>query len=39
MKKMMQTREEQDAAYQQIMTSLFKYEDNNVDFYSEQDVE
>lgn len=39
MKKMMQTRDEQDAAYQQIMTSLFKYEDNNVEYYAESDVD
>ena len=38
MKKMMETRNEQDAAYVQIMSSLFKYEDSNVDYYSEQDV-
>ena len=38
MKKMMTTRELQDASYSSIMTSLFRYEDNNVDYYSDSDI-
>lgn len=34
---MMTVRDEQDASYVQIMTSLFKYEDNNVEFYSDSE--
>jgi hypothetical protein len=37
LKKMMTVRDEQDASYVQIMTSLFKYEDNNVEFYSDNE--
>ena len=37
LKKMFSVRDEQDASYVQIMTSLFKYEDNNVEFYSDSE--
>jgi hypothetical protein len=32
---MMQTRDEQDSSYISIMNGLVRYEDNNMDFYSE----
>lgn len=35
---MMLVRTEQDASYVQIMNSLFKYEDNNIEYYSESDI-
>ena len=38
LKKMIETREQQNAAYAQIVTALTKYEDNNVEYYSESDV-
>ena len=34
---MIQTRDGQDAAYLSIMVSLIKYEDQNVEYYSESD--
>ena len=36
---MMKTREDQDAAYISIMNSLLKYEDNNVEYYADSDVD
>jgi len=35
---MMLVRTEQDASYVQIMNSLFKYEDNNIEYYTESDI-
>lgn len=37
MKTMMTTRDSQDNAYVTIMNQLFRYEDNNVEFYAEED--
>lgn len=36
---MMKVRDEQDASYVSIMNSLQKYEDNNVDFYCDSDIQ
>lgn len=38
MKKMMLTRDDQDASYITIMNALQRYEDNNLEFYSEEDA-
>ncbi len=38
LKKMIATRDEQNKCYQDIVTSVSRYEDNNVDYYSEADV-
>ena len=38
LKKMIKTKEDQDAAYQKIMSGLVIYEDNNVEYFSESDV-
>jgi len=38
-KKMMEVRDTQDASYLTIMNGLLKYEDNNVEYYSEQEKE
>jgi hypothetical protein len=35
---MMLVRTEQEASYVQIMNSLFKYEDNNIEYYTESDI-
>jgi hypothetical protein len=37
-KRMIETRELQNAAYTQIVLAVTKYEDNNVEYYSESDV-
>lgn len=38
LKKMMTTRSGQDAAYQSAMMALIKYEEVNLEFYSESDL-
>ena len=38
LKKMINTRDEQDSAYNQIMAQFVRYEDNNVEYYSGSDV-
>lgn len=38
MKKMMSVRDDQDQAYASIMNSLFKYEDNNIEYYCDSDI-
>lgn len=38
LKKMIETREQLNTAYTQIVQSITKYEDNNVEYYSESDV-
>lgn len=38
LKKMIATREDQNQCYSQIMNHLVRYEDNNVEYYSESDV-
>jgi hypothetical protein len=35
---MIETRELQNSAYSQIVASVTKYEDNNIEYYSESDV-
>jgi len=35
---MIETREQQNSAYAQIVASVTKYEDNNIEYYSESDV-
>jgi hypothetical protein len=35
---MIATREDQITCYSQIMTNLVRYEDNNVEYYSESDI-
>jgi hypothetical protein len=35
---MIETRELQNSAYAQIVASVTKYEDNNIEYYSESDV-
>lgn len=38
LKKMIETREQMNTAYTQIVQSITKYEDNNIEYYSESDV-
>ena len=38
LKKMIRTRDDQDIAYKQIISGFSKYEDNNLEYYSESDV-
>jgi hypothetical protein len=38
LKRMIETREQQNTAYAQIVAAVTKYEDNNIEYYSESDV-
>lgn len=39
LKKMLAVRDDQDQAYSSVMQSLLKYEDNNVEYYADSDVQ
>lgn len=38
LKRMIQIRDAQDQSYKQVVTSLLKYEDNNLEYYSDSDM-